>query len=182
VPEFHVVPLLAVDVWAIESVFTHMMESPTRTLTGLGTNAVVVSDIAPTGMVTFVVVPEEVPVDPVVVAPVVLGAGVELELLLLHAAAARTTAAMSTRRITIRAPFRKRVRATSRKHAAENARDSKRHSGPLTPAGLRKLKYHYVARKRVRLQPTTRHPISRTHDRSGLGVGADRSGILMSFR
>src|SRR5215831_9598987 len=81
-----------------------MMESPTRTLTGFGTNAVVVSDIAPTGMATFVVAAEEVPVDPVVVVPVVLGAGDGLELLLPHAAAAMRRAATSTRRITIRSP------------------------------------------------------------------------------
>jgi hypothetical protein len=105
VPELKVVPLFAVAVCAIESLFTHMTESPTLTVTGLGTNAVVVSDIAPTGMVTFVVAAEEVPVDPVVVVvPVVLGAGDGVELLLLHAAAAMRRAATSTRRITIRSP------------------------------------------------------------------------------
>ena len=32
--------------------------------------------------------------------------------------------------------------------------------------------------KRVGLQPPARHPISTTHDRSGLGVGSDRSEFL----
>ena len=99
VPELNVVPLLAVDVWAIESVLTQLIESPTLMLTGFGAYAVVVSPDAPTGMLTVVVAPVvvvlPVVVPPVVVVVVVLGAGV-VELLLPHAEAARRSATTKT--------------------------------------------------------------------------------------
>jgi hypothetical protein len=45
-PEFHATPL-SVTVWAVESLFVHITEPPTDTVTGFGEYAVVVSVLAP---------------------------------------------------------------------------------------------------------------------------------------
>jgi hypothetical protein len=92
VPEFQT-PVFESDVWGVESLLTHLTESPTFMLIGFGEYAVVVSANEPGTMLAVVVAPDVVAG---VAAGVELGAVVEPELLLLHAAAARRAPTTST--------------------------------------------------------------------------------------
>jgi len=108
VPEFH--PLkLDVDVCAIVSLFCQTTVVPTDTTSGFAPNAIVLNADAPTGMLAVTVGPDEE-----------TGAGVGPmddestdELLVLHAAAAKTTTTIA-RRIRISSPLEKCTRATRR--------------------------------------------------------------------
>ena len=96
VPELQA-PVLEVDVWTVESLLTHFTESPTFMLIGFGEYAVVVSANEPGTMLAVVVAADVVAgVAAGVAAGVELGAVVEPELLLLHAAVARRALRTST--------------------------------------------------------------------------------------